>query len=221
MRELRNRVATLVARVRAGEGAEVLAELGETMERWLERTSLPIPSRLRIPLEQLGEVLGDFARAHRPGPAEAPPPPEPIAEPSRSPLDHAAAAPAPQPRAPAVSAVETAPTPRREPRERAGKPAANGGAVAKPNGSAAKKPRGEDGQRPKRSKPKPASASAKKGEAKPRVSARRSTTAKKVRAESSAPKPSEPPTRKKSNGKGRTRRPAARRSRDDKTDKPT
>src|SRR5688572_3440954 len=53
--QLRNRIRVIVARVRAGEGAHVLADLAETTEHWLKSGSLPQP--LRSPAERLGTAV--------------------------------------------------------------------------------------------------------------------------------------------------------------------
>jgi hypothetical protein len=166
--QLRKRIRVMVARVRAGEGADVIADLAETTEHWLKSRTLPRP--LRPPAERIGTAVGDLGRAYRPPPSDMPPPEDQMQAESPTPLS------------------------------------ARAHEAARPNGPSGKK---AGKPRAKASEPEPPKA---------RASARRSTTKK--RAEVSAPVP-EPKPQRKTNGKGRTKRPSARRGRDDKTHKPT
>jgi hypothetical protein len=167
--QLRNRIRVIVARVRAGEGAHVIADLAETTEHWLKSDSLPRP--LRPPAERIGTAVGDLGRAYRPPPSDMPPPDE------------------------SMQAEEA--TPRTARAHEAAR--SNGHSAAK-----ARKPR-----------VKPSEPEAPK----PRASARRSPTKK--RAATSAPAAPEPKPQRKTNGKGRPKRPSARRTSGDKTPKPT
>ncbi|MCZ7683562.1 MAG: hypothetical protein M5U28_34225 [Sandaracinaceae bacterium] len=189
---IRERASALLARIRAGEGAEIVADLGERIEAWLISGRVPLPAALRTPVEQLGELVGDLARAYRPERPEPPP---------------SAERPAAQ-RAAAGQAV--APEPAR--------------AVAAPDRARAEAPRRDGGRAQPRSKASSAPARPKSGAAsskpssKARVSARRPAPDKRGRpGVQVAEIASEPARKKTSNGKGRPRRPAARRKRDDET----
>lgn len=192
MGRLRNRIRVLVERVRAGEGADVLADLGETAEHWLKSERSPVPGPLRRPAGKLGTALGRIARTYRRPPVEVPPPDE-VMEDERQ-------------------AREREPTPiaARAHREAGGS-----------NGGRAKKSRPE-GPDPAAKKPKGTPKSGKReGGSGKRVSARRSTGRKRPEPSNAPPAPEPAGRSKTTNGKGKPKRPAARRSRDDKTSKPT
>lgn len=76
MTRLRPRIRALIGRLKSGEGGDVLADAGETVELWLTSGLLPIPGRLRPPVHRLGSLIGGVARASRPAPRDVPPPPE-------------------------------------------------------------------------------------------------------------------------------------------------
>lgn len=197
---IRRRASALMARVRAGEGREIIADLGERIERWLASGRVPLPSPLRTPVEQLGELVGDLARATRP-PRPGPPP--------------AAGAPETAGEREEVT-PERAGVARERPRgasHRAGAAASRG---REPERRSAAAPAGA-------ARPKPSAASA-EAPGKQRVSARRAAPAKRARAEAQVVEIASEPARKHkkaTNGKGRRRRPAARRKRDDETEEPT
>ncbi len=274
MRERWRRLETMIARLRAGEGAHVLADLGESAERWLRSEHPLVPASLRTPLEQMAEVVGDLARALRPAPTDAPPPAERAGETfeSEEPLGRYESQPvpareaprpeparAPQPIAPKSSErgaqakkpapEKSAPKPKEPKKPAARATKANGakkaqgakskskkpqaaktgpkradGAKAAPKKTAPKKPAAKKSskadagaRKPQEARTTPSTSTQPRAQEQRRVSARRSTTGKRLRTGVV----SDYPTPKKSNGKGREHRPAARRSRRDETDEPT
>ena len=111
MWELHRRISALVERIRAGEGAHVLADLGETVELWLKSGLVPMPSGLRPRAESLGALVGELARAARPAPVDVPPPA--AARGSARPAERrppvGSVGPSTSPAAPAASAVPERP----------------------------------------------------------------------------------------------------------------
>ena len=61
MHELRRRIRALVERIQAGEGAHVVADLGETIELWLTSGLLPLPGTLQPRAQKLGGLIGELA----------------------------------------------------------------------------------------------------------------------------------------------------------------
>lgn len=193
MGQLRKRIGVIVRRVRAGEGAHVLADLAETAEHWLKSDTLPGP--LRPPAERIGSAVGGLARTYRPPPEDEPPPEEHLEK---------------------VGATPTVTRAHEEAAARSnGRAAHENAKVGKANGQGRKKvskPRAR--ATTKAAAPKGAAKSKTASEPKARVSARRARPKKKSGPVAPAPEPGKP--QRKTNGKAKPKRPSARRARDDK-----